>query len=157
MELAQVVALVLIGTMVLLPSTAWRILLGWPSTVLHELSHWVVALAFGCRPSLPVLWPKKKGDEWVLGSVAFEPSAFATGWIALAPWWLLGSLAVATLSLPAAPLTLEILKGIIAGFGLWGSIPSRTDFELALKYPLGGLPALGLVSFATYLYVVSFW
>lgn len=156
MEIAQAVALALIGAMALLPSAAWRIVLGWPSTVLHELAHWLVALVCGARPSLPVLWPKKQGDEWVLGSVAFEPSTFATGWIALAPWWFLGGLSVGVLAMPPAPLPLEVLKGIVAGYGAWGSVPSRKDFELVLKYPLGGLPALGLSSFATYLYVVSF-
>ena len=44
-------------------------LLVWPGTLLHELSHWLVALVLGGRPSSLSVVPSRTERGWRLGAV----------------------------------------------------------------------------------------
>ena len=108
-----------------------------PSTFLHELSHWLVAVVLGARPSFPSLLPKKmEGNYWVLGSVEFQCNPFTAALIALAPLWLLGGF-VAFMLLEGWHLSADWWVGVLMGVMLVGSFPSRTDWAIALRNPLG--------------------
>lgn len=112
--------------------------LAWPGTVAHELAHFVVALLCGARPQTLRLWPERSAEGTVLGSVAFRANWLTAGWVALAPLWLLGPFAVWLLAFRAAgSLAEECAAGVIAGYCLQACTPSRTDWLLALRHPLG--------------------
>jgi hypothetical protein len=124
-------------------------LLRLPSTIAHELSHWVVALALGCRPSGLSIIPKRLEDKsWRLGSVMFYPGTFSAGFVALAPLWVMGTASYWILWLrPVSPhLGTEVLAGVAGGLAAWAAPPSSTDWHVALRYPVG--TALLLIAFA---------
>jgi hypothetical protein len=111
-----------------------------PSTVAHELSHFLVALLLGCRPSGFSLIPKRLSqNHWQLGSVTFTPGKLSTGFVALAPLWVLGAASYWILWLrpQSASTGEELLWGVLGGFTAWAAIPSSTDVALALRYPAG--------------------
>ncbi len=68
-------------------------------TLCHELSHWLIGLVSGARPSALTVIPVKKGGRWELGSVTLTrvrwynaaPAALAPLVILLIPlcvaWW----------------------------------------------------------------------
>jgi len=58
---------------------------------MHEMSHFVVALLTGGRPSVFSVWPRRSENGWVLGSVSSAPTLLSAAPTALAP---LGWLAV---------------------------------------------------------------
>ncbi|MBV5329912.1 MAG: hypothetical protein JZU65_20175 [Chlorobium sp.] len=62
-----------------------------PFTLMHEMSHFVVALLTGGRPSVFSVWPRRSENGWVLGSVSSAPTLLSAAPTALAP---LGWLAV---------------------------------------------------------------
>lgn len=118
--------------------TVLRIFLRLPSTLAHELCHWLVAMLTASSPSFPNLLPKKDPEQgvWVLGSVGFVPSTWTAAFVALAP---------VLLCLPAwlllqrplhAPWTEQALCGWAAGLLLEGARPSSKDFRLAFEHPL---------------------
>ncbi len=136
-------------------ATATRIAVCLPATILHELAHWLVAFVLGGNPGLPSLWPRREGRMWVLGSVSFHATHWTAGWVALAPFWILVPVAHWALFLHSAPGLLEqVATGALAGFALWGCIPSSTDFEVALRYPLGTFPAMALCITWVWLYAL---
>src|SRR5688572_31757406 len=47
-------------------------LLVWPGTVLHELSHWVVALLLGGEPGSLSVVPSRTERGWRLGAVGIR-------------------------------------------------------------------------------------
>lgn len=47
-------------------------LLAWPGTVLHELSHWLVALVLGGQPSSLSVVPVRSERGWRLGAVGIR-------------------------------------------------------------------------------------
>ncbi|PNG49969.1 MULTISPECIES: hypothetical protein [unclassified Variovorax] len=111
-----------------------------PSTVAHELSHFVVALLLGCRPAGFSLIPKRVRDNyWELGSVTFTPGKLSTGFVALAPLWVLGAASYWILWLrpSSAAIGEELLWGMVGGITAWAAIPSSTDVAVALRYPAG--------------------
>lgn len=127
-------------------STSWFIFLSLPGTILHELSHWVVAFVLGCKPSFPNIIPKKMGDYWILGSVTFVPGMISGGLAALAPMYLMWGFAywwhkdVSLLS--SVP---EWVQGMLTGLLLYSGLPSSTDLAVALRYPVGtALLGIGL-------------
>lgn len=133
-------------------SIGWTIFVRLPSTLLHELSHWAVALLTGSSPGMPSILPKKIGKgKWILGSVEFRPGTWTAAFVALAPAWLLGGLCVygwlhADWAGPAQQLT----AGVLLGFAAAGSVPSSQDWDIALQHPLS-LGLLGLVLAAAWL------
>lgn len=117
---------------------SWYIFLSLPGTILHELSHWVVAFVFGCKPSFPNIIPKKDGDCWILGSVTFVPGLISGGLAALAPLYLMWGFAywwyIDPLMLSVVP---DWAQGILTGVLLYSGLPSSTDWAMALRYPVG--------------------
>lgn len=69
------------------------IMLALPATVLHELSHYLVALISGGRPTSFSIIPRSQSIEisggtrkvWTLGSVGFHPNMVSAVPTALAP------------------------------------------------------------------------
>jgi hypothetical protein len=118
-------------------SSGWLIFWKLPATVLHELSHWTVALVTGCRPGFPVIWPKKDGKTWVLGSVTFHLRPGSTALVALAPFWVLLPLALFLCTGTSNDTPREVGVGIFSGFLCTGAAPSSTDLKIALGDPLG--------------------
>ncbi len=109
-----------------------------PGVVLHELAHWVVALATLGRPGVPRLIPKKLGPRvWALGLVPIRnPRWFNGAPIGLAPLLLL-PLAAAVL-MEGTPGRFSwtggwrfILPPLIAAECLLECLPSRQDLRLA--------------------------
>ena len=108
-------------------------LIALPGTMAHELAHCSVACVLGARPAFPSLIPVRTQRGWQLGSVAFRVGRARALPIAMAPlllaplalWW------AAALMHPA-PLPLYCLHVWIVAALLTASIPSRTDFKLAL-------------------------
>ena len=49
-------------------------LVTFPGNAGHELMHWFVAKLLFAQPAFPSLWPRRDGDRWIMGSVAFAPS-----------------------------------------------------------------------------------
>ena len=116
----------------------WRAaLLALPGTFAHELSHLIVGFLVLAKPSGFSLWPRRYGNNWVLGSVAFRNIGLLNGaFVALAPllllpvawlclthwllpmwerrewgWWLLGDYVTATILLAALPSFQDLKMG----------------------------------------------
>jgi hypothetical protein len=104
-----------------------------PGTVAHELAHFVVAFVLGAQPAFPSLIPVRTQRGWRLGSVAFRVGHARALPIAMAPlllaplafWW------AAALLHRAVPPLYFLHIWIVAAL-LSASLPSRTDFKLAL-------------------------
>ena len=128
-------------------SSTLLIFFNLPSTFLHELSHWLVALITSSSPGFPSVWPRRSPGGWQLGSVKFRPKAWSAGWVALAPLVLLGPLSVWGLVRWEPETWAQAwLGGVFFAYTAWGSIPSLTDWVIALKYPLGTIQVLVLLA-----------
>lgn len=129
------------------------IFLNLPATAAHELSHWVVALVTGCRPGFPSMWPSKQTDgSWVLGSVTFDEKPHVSAAVALAPLALALVAGWGILVRPSGHnLSQEVWLGIVFGFMAWGAVPSRQDWSVALKHPLGMVSVLTVFSYSSFL------
>lgn len=118
----------------------WMILTRLPSTILHELSHLVMALLLSATPKGFSLWPKKQGDSWVLGSVSCSgilwwnafPVSMAPAFINLPiAWWLHGQPGISF--------------KVAAFVFLVGSIPSLQDLKVSLSNMVGAALWLALI------------
>ncbi len=126
-------------------------LTAFPGTVAHELAHFVVAFVLGARPAFPSLIPVRTQRGWQLGSVAFRVGHLRALPIAMAPL-LLAPLAVwwaAALLHPALPPLYFLHVWIVAAL-FSASLPSRTDFRLAL-------PAFGLLALLALIATVAWF
>ncbi|MCM0080921.1 hypothetical protein L4X63_04895 [Geomonas sp. Red32] len=124
----------------------WMILWSLPGTILHELSHLVVALVTGGRPVGFSIFPRPGGgsglsQRWVLGSVTISrPSPVSALPTALAP---LALLAVSFYLYEHwwnwfGPGLLHTLGMYVTVYLFsYSSIPSHEDFKLAASQPLG--------------------
>lgn len=113
-----------------------------PSTLAHELSHYLVAAVLGCKPTGFSLIPKRMSKtSWQLGSVSFTPGLFSAGLVALAPLWLQGLISYWILWLrpPSSDIGIELLSGIVGGISVWAAIPSKVDWNIAIRNPAGTL------------------
>lgn len=129
------------------PLLYWLFVL--PGTAIHELSHWLVAALLGARPGFPSLLPEKADSgDWTLGSVAYTPNWLTGGLVALAPLYLMPSAAygIATVSLDTDSLSIRAIGGYVFAVSLISVLPSRADWWLALRFPVGSILALGLAS-----------
>jgi len=131
-------------------STLWGLaVLALPGTLAHELTHFITGLVLGAKPVNFSLWPKRFGDHWTLGEVAFRRVGVLNGaFIALAPVLLLplGWLCLIHVAVPAW----------VAGHLLWWS--AAAYLSATLFY--GCLPSfhdlkLGAVSLSVYLTVFA--
>ncbi len=107
-------------------------LVTFPGNAGHELMHWFVAKLFFAQPAFPSLWPRRDGDRWVMGSVAFAPSILNAIPVALAPLLLLplGVMFVSDFMHPATGWT-YIFCGWVAGNVLFAALPSGQDWKIA--------------------------
>jgi hypothetical protein len=127
-------------------------LVALPGTLAHELAHFIVALVLFARPQFPSLIPiRTERGGWRLGSVAFRADYVRAMPIAMAP------LALAPLALWWAGTFLHTASWPLYGLHVWvvaaamtASVPSRTDFKLAL-------PALIALLVAAVIVVVILW
>lgn len=155
MALDLAAAIGVVTLLALTRSVAAQIFLSLPATLLHELSHWVIALLTGCRPSLPSVWPKKTSSGWQLGNVSFVAGSLSAGWIALAPLWVLGAVCMFILTYQSEPSPVVLLgRGVVAGYCFWGMWPSSQDLFIALRYPLGTFACVAVNLTVVLLYAV---
>ena len=136
------------------PFSAWLVLL--PGTIAHELAHYVLALISGSRPR-PMSLRLQRGANggWQMGSVQFEPGRWTAGIVALAPMLLLPPIAVGLWhEASQRGAAYALAAGYMALALLYGAVPSRADWGIAIRYPLGtcfaiagiGLTAAAMVS-----------
>jgi hypothetical protein len=129
------------------PFSVWLALL--PGTIAHEFTHYLLALITGSRPRpISLRLQKGQGGGWQLGSVQFEPGMWTGGIVALAPLLVLPPIAFGLwreASQHSAAYALG--AGYVALTLLQGAIPSRADWGIAIRYPLGtcfAITAMGL-------------
>ncbi len=130
----------------------WQICWALPGTLLHELSHLVVATVTGGRPVGFSLIPRREGEgRWVLGSVTISnagaisalPSAFAPLLLNVVAYYLyLGW----NTWFPADLLHTLLMYVAIYVFS-YSSIPSGQDVRVALSNPAGVLLYGGAAGF----------
>jgi hypothetical protein len=135
----------------------WRIaLLALPGTIAHELTHLVVGLILQAKPRAFSVWPRRSGNGWTLGSVAFGNISLLNGaFVTLAPLLLLP---VAWLCLVhvLVPLWVEdrwgwwLAGGYLAATALFAGLPSFQDLRvgarsLLLYVAVGGLLLLAYI------------
>lgn len=152
MLISMVTALLLLGFLQT-RGVGLSIFLRLPSTLAHELSHWVVAALTRSAPSAPSIFPRRLAKGvWQLGHVEFQPKVGRAGLVALAPAFVCFPLAVCYLmrqSSDSAELTTLLWHGILGGYLLDAAVPSAADFGIAFKDPLGLLVSAGLLYFVS--------
>lgn len=143
--------------------SVWMILFALPSTFLHELAHYLVALVTGGRPSRFSVFPRstiyqhpdgRTQKIWVLGSVQSQMGLFSAFPTAVAP----------LVYIPAAFFLFQnwydwypsTLGSVMALYGisylfLTSSIPSSADWRIVTTYPgsallYGGLVCVGYIA-----------
>ena len=122
-------------------------LVALPGTVLHEFSHFVVALCLGASPTFPSLVPTRADKGWRLGEVRFRPGYLRSMFVGMAPlllaplawWW------AVTLLAPAAWPLYALHAWIVAAL-LQACWPSKTDWKLALPALVVLVPLAALVA-----------
>lgn len=120
----------------------WQICWALPGTILHELSHLIVAAVSGGRPVGFSILPRREGRErWVLGSVTISRPGMVSAFpSALAP--LLLNLVAYYLYLQWGrwfPFDLAhtlLMYAVIYVF-CYSSVPSGQDFKVAFSRPAG--------------------
>lgn len=117
-------------------ASMWRLaLISLPSTLAHELAHFVVGFFLLAKPADFSVWPKRLGDRWRLGSVSFRRINVLNGaFVALAPCLFL-PLAWLCLTHLAAPLWAGhrwgwwLLSGYLTAASLFAASPSVQDLK----------------------------
>jgi hypothetical protein len=120
----------------------WQICWALPGTILHELSHFLVAAVTGGRPTGFSIIPRRGGgNRWILGSVTISrpgpisalPSALAPLALNAAGYYLYVNWST---WFPAdLPHTL-LMYGAVYLF-CYSSIPSDEDLKVAVSSPFG--------------------
>lgn len=129
-------------------------LLVWPGTVLHELSHWLVALLTGAKPSSLSVVPVRVERRWRLGSVGIGRvhtlNALPIGCAPL----LLAPLAAVAL---AQALRVDPASGVrwaglyVAVIAAVSCLPSVADWKIVASRPIGLLLYVALGAAIGYL------
>lgn len=109
-----------------------------PGTVLHETAHFLVGFILNAQPASFNLFPKKRDDAYVMGSVGFRnikfynafPSAMAPLLLLPLAFWFDKYFLITTIWRYLAFVLIETLI-------IENAIPSSTDFKVALSSPLG--------------------
>lgn len=116
----------------------------FPGVVLHELSHYVIAIVLRGKPEPMNLVPQKQPTgEWVFGSVIFYPSWWNAGFVALAPMYVLPAVGWALYSNLQDDALMDIVfGGYLLACIAWGSKPSSADWKIALSRPIGTIALL---------------
>ncbi len=107
-----------------------------PFTIMHELSHFVVAFLTGGRPSSLCFWPSRSGKGWVLGSICATPTLLSAAPTALAPlgWLAMGYYSMIFWDIRPAWLP-EYLLAVILYACAAACTPSVRDIRVALSHP----------------------
>lgn len=120
-------------------------------TSLHELAHYLVGLVLGAKPEAVNLFPRRREDRWVLGSVSFANlNIWNSAFVAFAPLLLVGvSLLVFEFWMYPAYLGAHYLSwcaaGYVAACALFACVPSSTDIKVgALSALMYGAVGYGL-------------
>jgi len=125
-------------------------ILVFPTTFLHELSHFLIAFITGGKPFLPSLIPKRRRGAVIMGEVKFYATPLSAFPSALAPLLLI-PLAFYFLS-SSIPFP---LKETLSYYALRGSLPSLQDIKVAFSHPFGALLWILLLFFsAGFLYEI---
>jgi hypothetical protein len=114
----------------------WKIsLLALPGTIAHELSHLVLGILLFARPASFSIWPRREGNAYVLGSVAFRQIGLINGaFVTLAPLLLVlpayECLVFAIEAWDTANYPFWALWGFLSANLLFAATPSGTDLRL---------------------------
>ena len=110
-------------------------------TILHEISHFLVGFMLNARPTSFNIFPKKRGDSYVVGSVGFNnirfynalPSALAPLLLLVVGYylniWYFLNIKVTYLN--------YILYVFLQTVIIENAVPSTQDFKVAFCEPLG--------------------
>lgn len=111
-----------------------RALLGLPATIVHELAHWVVAFLLFSRIDSISVMPRIEGREIIYGQVIYSPKlrVFSIP-ISLAPLLINPAVAWFLFTIQIESILLDILRWYLIIIILFGSIPSTTDFKMAIR------------------------
>ena len=115
----------------------WRIaFLALPGTVAHELAHLIVGYLLRAEPHGFSVWPRSRGNTWILGSVSFRNLGLLNGApVALAPLLLL-PISWLCLIHVLLPLWLDaqwgwwLFSGYLTATALFAALPSFQDIRL---------------------------
>ena len=139
------IAFVAVSLVLLHLSRRWVLLyalLAWPGTLLHELSHWLVALVLGGQPASLSIVPVRTERGWRLGAVGIRR---VRGWNALpigcAPL-LLAPLAVFAFVHARRVDASSWVHGAllyVATSAAVSCLPSLADWKLVWSRPLGSI------------------
>lgn len=141
----------------------WLIVLALPSTILHELAHFLVALVTGGRPTGFSIIPRAREvaiagvqrKVWVLGSVNFAPTNISAFPTAIAPLFFLPLGAVLFQRWFAwFPATVASVAGLYFSVYLLvsASVLSWQDIKVALSHPVSLAGYLGGAAFVFWFY-----
>ena len=105
-------------------------------TVIHELMHYISGFFLNAKPVSVSLWPKRRGNSWVLGSVGFTNlNIWNSAFVAFAPlamfplaWFLFQEWLLPAFR-DAHYLTWG-LSGYIVACCLFAGFPSSTDVKV---------------------------
>lgn len=120
----------------------WYIIWALPGTVLHELSHLLVAAVTGGKPAGFSIFPRRDPEEgWVLGSVTITnpgpisalPSALAPLWLNVVAYFLFVEWG---LWFPQ-DLPHTLLRYLTVYLFAYSSVPSGRDILVAISSPVG--------------------
>lgn len=124
------------------------------STLMHELSHYIVALILNGRPSGMSIFPERNGNHYVLGKVEATNIRWYNGTaIALAP---LSLFFLAFAMLPHIDFSRDHAASLVGKFYVTasfvqGGLPSNSDLQIAIKYGIVPL-TMGLLAVAVALW-----
>jgi hypothetical protein len=113
-----------------------------PSTIMHELAHFVVALLLGGHPTGFSIWPSRHHNRWQLGSVTARLTTLSALPTALAPlFWLPAGYALFLHRHSLGGDSLQLMSTIYLAVYLClsAAIPSWQDLKVALSHPLSML------------------
>lgn len=108
-----------------------------PFTVMHELSHFMVAFLTGGRPSSFSIRPRRAGRGWVLGSVTAVPTILSAVPTAFAPlgWLVIGYYVMVLWDFRSSWVPKYLLLAVLYACSA-ACTPSWQDIKVALRNPL---------------------
>lgn len=134
--------------------SVWQIaLISLPGTILHELSHFILGILLFARPVSVNMIPRRQGNGWQLGSIAFSglnvinavPVAYAPLLLVGLAWVLFERWTMPVFQ--SGDYLAWVLSGYVVACALFSCLPSPTDIRV------GGLSLFvwGAVCFGVWL------
>ena len=127
-----------------------RALLGLPATIVHELAHWLVAFILFSRMDRFSIMPRFEGKDIIYGQVIYAPKlkVFCIP-ISLAPILINPAVAWLIYTIQINSILLELIRWYLIIIILFGSVPSTTDFKMAIRglFTFSGFVFLCVCSF----------